>query len=317
MANSQKSIIITAEVKQGEIINNFGAIKAQVAAKVAPYMGLIFQDDDIKDAKNTLADLRKMRTVIEDKRKAIKKQWNQPYDAFEKEVKQITSIIDQPIGEIDAQIKDFEERRKQAKRKECDDLIDTIISYIEYDDERDFVKACSIVFDERWMNATVSINQVQKDIEDQIDKILADAKTITEVCEGDDMLTDLLVEYQYSKDLSAVLMKRKRMVEQKEAATRLAEARKAEQAARKAEQEAQDASKVVDTPMAEAEQKETPQAQPETNEVIHHPSIAFVVVGPVDSLKALVAELKAHKDLDVRRLYKRFSHGFAHWGEEE
>ena len=106
---TEKSIVISAEVKRGEIINNFAAIKAQVAAKVAPYMGLVFGDEDIRDAKSTVAELRKMRTAIEDKRKAIKKQWNEPYAAFEDEVKQITAIIDEPIEEIDTQIKSFEE----------------------------------------------------------------------------------------------------------------------------------------------------------------------------------------------------------------
>jgi hypothetical protein len=258
-----------------------------------------------------------MRTVIEDKRKAIKKQWNEPYDAFEKEVKQITSIIDQPIGEIDAQIKDYEERRKQAKREECEALVDTIIGEIEADDDRDFVKACSIVFDERWLNATTALSQVQKDVEAQIDKILSDAKTITEVCEGDEMLTELLVAYQDSKDLSLVLMKRKRMVEQKEAAARLAETRKAQQEALRAQQEAEEAKQTEEPKEAPwtrpVVQTELPTAQPPTNGA----SIAFVVEGPVDSLKALVAELKAHKDLEVRRLYRRTSHGFAHWEEEE
>lgn len=313
MAKAEKNIIITAEVKQGEIINNFSAIKAQVAAKVAPYMGLIFQDEDIKDAKTTLADLRKMRTVIEDKRKAIKKQWNEPYDAFEKEVKQITSLIDQPIGEIDSQIKDFEERRKQDKRKECDALIDTILEEIEADDDRDFVKACSIVFDERWLNATTALSQVQKDVEAQIDKIFADAKTITEVCEEDELLTELLVSYQSSKDLSAVLMMRKRMVEQREAASRLAETRKAQQEALRAKQ----TEETKETPWTKpVEQTELPQAQPET-QASPAPSIAFVVEGPVESLKALVAHLKAQEELEVRRLYRHTAHGFAHWEEEE
>jgi hypothetical protein len=320
MAKTEKNIIITAEVKQGEIINNFSAIKAQVEAKIAPFVGLVFRDDDIRDAKGTLADLRKMRTVIEDKRKAVKKQWNEPYDAFEKEVKQITEIIDRPIMEIDAQIKDFEERRKQAKREECDAIIDLLLDAIENDGDRDFVKACTIVFDERWLNATTAITQVEKDVKAQIDKILADAKTITEVCEADDMLTDLLVEYQSSKDLSAVLMRRKRMVEQKEAAARLAETRKAEQEARRAQQEAQEAKQAEEpkerTWLNPEVKTELPQAEPEA-QASPNPSIAFAVEGPVDALKALVAYLKASKDLEVRRLYRHTAHGFVHWEEEE
>jgi hypothetical protein len=306
MEKTDKNIIITTEVRQGEIINNFAAIKAQVEAKIAPFMGLVFQDENIKDAKATLADLRKMRTVIEEKRKAVKKQWLEPYETFEKEVRQITEIIDRPIVEIDAQIKDYEERRKQAAREECEALIDTIIDEIESDDDRDFVKACSIVFDERWLNATTAISQVEKDVRAQIDKILADAKTIMEVCEGDEILTDLLIDYQNTRDLAAVLMKRKRIIEQREAAARLADARRAQQEALESKQ----AEKVQINQVPE--QNAPGQAQIRSDRTC----IAFAVAGTVEALKALVTELNGKKELAVRRLYKKTYNGKVHWEEE-
>ena len=303
MAANEKNIILTAEVKQGEIINNFSAIKAQVEAKIAPFVGLVFGDDDIRDAKGTLADLRKMRTVIEDKRKAIKKQWNEPYDAFEKEVRQITEIIDRPIDEIDSQIKDFEERRKQAKREECMALVDTIVEEIESDDDRDFVKACSVVFDERWLNSTTALSEVDKNVRLQIEKVLADAKTLTEVCEGDDMLTDLLVEYQGSKDLSAVLMKRKRMIEQRDAAERIKKARQAEMEARRAEQEVQAAPEPVVAPR-------TPQVEPQPQEQAptseeNTLQMALVLKGNKAAIVEAMEKLAAIGGLKLVRLYPK------------
>lgn len=297
---TEKSIVISAEVKRGEIINNFAAIKAQVAAKVAPYMGLVFSDEDIRDAKSTVAELRKMRTAIDDKRKAIKKQWNEPYAAFEDEVKQITAIIDEPIEEIDTQIKSFEERRKLEKRDECNAVVDSLVDVIEQDGDRDFVKACGIVFDERWLNATTAISQVEKDVTAQIDKILTDAKTITEVCEGDDLLTELLVEYQSSRDLPTVLLKRKRMVEQREAAERLAALRKSESDAKK----------------SEAEIDALPQAEPqkETQKTMR---MAFVLEGPLDQLKAALSYVRSTDGITVTRLYRHGTDQNEFWNDHE
>lgn len=298
---TEKSIVISAEVKHGEIINNFAAIKAQVAAKVAPYMGLVFGDENIKDAKSTVAELRKMRTAIEDKRRAIKKQWNEPYTAFEDEVRQITAIIDEPIEEIDTQIKCFEERRKLEKRDECDAVVDSLVDAIEQAGDRAFVKACGIVFDERWLNATTAISQVEKDVSAQIDKILTDAKTITEVCEADDLLTELLVEYQSSRDLPTVLLKRKRMVEQREAAERLAALRKSESEAKKAEAEI-----VATLPQAEL-QKETQKTM----------RMAFVLEGPLDQLKAALSYVRSTDGITVSRLYRHGTDQNEFWNDHE
>lgn len=306
---TEKSIVISAEVKRGEIINNFAAIKAQVAAKVAPYMGLVFGDENIKDAKSTVAELRKMRTAIEDKRRAIKKQWNEPYTAFEDEVRQITAIIDEPIEEIDTQIKSFEERRKLEKRDECDAVVDSLVDAIEQAGDRAFVKACGIVFDERWLNATTAISQVEKDVSAQIDKILTDAKTITEVCEGDDLLTELLVEYQSSRDLPTVLLKRKRMVEQHEAAERLAALRKSESDAKKAVDDlnntALETTTIVSADMAEA------RYQPRSVRM------AFVLEGPLDQLKAALSYVRSTDGITVARLYRHGTHQNEFWNDHE
>jgi hypothetical protein len=307
----QKSIVITTQVKRGEIINNFADIRAQVAAKVAPYMGLIFGDDDIRDAKGTLAELRKMRSAIEDKRKAIKKQWNEPYDEFEKEVRQITEIIDGPIGEIDAQIKDYEERRRLAKREECEAIVSAVVESIEDEGERDFVKACSIVFDERWLNATTATTQVEKDVQAQVDKILADSRTITEVCEDDDMLTELLVEYQGSKDLAGVLMKRKRLVEQRDAAERLRASRQAEAEIKKAM-------------AAPVELKYQEKELPATGSFEHLVSgadapkkikMAFVLEGTLEQLKTALGYVRTTDGVTVTRLYKHGSGSGEYWDD--
>lgn len=314
----EKNIVITTEIKQGEIINNFDAIKAQIAKRIEPYMGLVFGDDDIRDAKSTLAELRKMRATIEDKRKSIKKQWNEPYVQFENQVKEITEIIDRPIVEIDEQVKAYEERRKDQKLGEVNELIDKIISEIEDDDKREFVLACGITNDERWLNATTALSQVEKDVIAQVEKIISDSATITEVCDGDDMLTDLLVDYQTSKDLSAVLRRRKELLERRESARKMKEAQEArkalEDASRKAQEEAVAPEPIVEPP-TEQDIPQTPYKAPAGNVEIR---TAFVLKGSFENLQKVLGTLRGYENITITRLFEHSDNErSSYWTEEK
>ena len=92
-------------------------IKAEMAAKVADYKKMVYGDDQIKEAKKDRAELNKMVTALEDKRKEIKALCLQPYERFETQMKELVAIVKEPIGIIDSQVKAYEE---QQKAKRCD-----------------------------------------------------------------------------------------------------------------------------------------------------------------------------------------------------
>ena len=62
-----------------EITWNHDQIKKEVAEKVKHYATMVYTDDQIKDAKNDRAKLRKFVDALETKRKEIKKQCLAPY----------------------------------------------------------------------------------------------------------------------------------------------------------------------------------------------------------------------------------------------
>ena len=76
--------------------------------------------------KRDRADLNKLKAAFEDERKRLKKACMEPYNRFEQQVKEITALIDEPIQLIDSQLSEIEERRKQLKQKEIEDLFGTI-----------------------------------------------------------------------------------------------------------------------------------------------------------------------------------------------
>lgn len=91
---------------------NFEELKKEITDKAELYKGMVYTDDTIKEAKADKAKLNKFVAVLEDKRKEVKRQCLEPYEAFERQMKELVAIIKEPVRLIDSQVKDFEEREK-------------------------------------------------------------------------------------------------------------------------------------------------------------------------------------------------------------
>lgn len=153
-----------------EIKWNNEELKAEVAAKVKEYEGLVYTPDQMKEAKKDRADLRKFRTALEDERKRIKKKCMEPYDRFEEQVKEVIALVDQPIRMIDEQIKEQEEIEKQEKRKE----IEQVFKEIGF---QPFVKLEQI-FDSKWLNKSVSLASIREEMQSRMFRIGEEVITI-------------------------------------------------------------------------------------------------------------------------------------------
>lgn len=158
-----------------EIQWNHEELKAEIAAKMNDYNNLAFTENDIKDMKSDRANLRKLKDAFESERKRIKKLCLEPYDKFEAQVKEITNLIDQPIGLIDSQIKEIEEKRKSEKLKEIKVLFDEA-------GFQEFVKF-EMIFDEKWLNASVSLKKIDEQLHQILYKVGDDVYTIHQLSE--------------------------------------------------------------------------------------------------------------------------------------
>ena len=216
------ALIIKTDAHLGVIDDNFDILKVEIGKQMMKYQGLVFTDETIKEAKATKAELNKMITTLEDNRKAIKRKWNDPYNAFEAKVKEVLALIQGPLSEIDKQIVDFEERRKAEKRKAVEADIERQLSSV-LGSNQDYIRQCGIMWDDRWLNAGMSMTQVNMDISNQIGKMLSDISTIQSVCEGDTMVMELLSAYQGNKNLNLTLQMRKDLLAKREAIQRMQE----------------------------------------------------------------------------------------------
>ena len=151
---------------------NFEELKSEISERLEYYNNLVVTEDGIKNAKSDKANLNKLITAIEDKRKEIKKQCLEPYNDFEKKCKELVSLIKAPIDKIDTQIKEFEDIKKQKKYDELKSCFDNYIG-----DMADIIQFDKIL-NPKWGNATVKIDALKAEIEDNIDRIKKELETL-------------------------------------------------------------------------------------------------------------------------------------------
>lgn len=96
---------------------NYEELKAELSQKLEQYKGLVYTEDQIKEAKADRAKLNALATAIDDKRKQIKKQCLQPYEQFEAQIKDLLAVIKEPVALIDSQIKGYEEEKSKRSLK--------------------------------------------------------------------------------------------------------------------------------------------------------------------------------------------------------
>lgn len=154
---------------------NFDAIEASIRAKVADYEGAKYdltKDESIKEAKNDRHYLNGLKNEIEERRKAVKREYNKPLAAFEKRCKEITSIIDGASDGIKAQLDGAEERRRAGARaaleahyREFAELLAPVVPY-----ER--------LHDDKWLNKSFGEVKAKKALEEKVSTVARDWDTL-------------------------------------------------------------------------------------------------------------------------------------------
>ena len=206
--SSQMSFEVTTDltpVINTDISANFDAVKEWLTAELAPYSTMVVTADGIGDAKKTRADIRKVGESIDSQRKAVKKEWMRPYEAFESKVKELTGIVNEAVSNIDVQIKEMENAEKEAKRQRLWNLFaessSDIREYIEFED----------IFDKKWLNATFPETDAANAIVKQLDDIRDGLDAIRSM--NSPYESSMLSEYSKSHNLAKAFAEGKRLEE--------------------------------------------------------------------------------------------------------
>lgn len=107
---------------QVEIIDR-EKFEQNISEVVAKYKDYTVTAATIKDVKQVLADLRKLKKQISDERIKIKRELSQSADEFDKYIKTTSEPMDNVIDKIANDVKEFEEHQKALR-------LDTVKSYL-------------------------------------------------------------------------------------------------------------------------------------------------------------------------------------------
>lgn len=262
---------------------NYSEVKQWVADGLEAYKGRIYTDDTIAQAKKDRATLNKLAQAIDAKRKEMKALYLEPYNQFEAQAKELVEMVKAQSAEIDAQVKAYDDYRKEQKqaeiRKVYDAMIGDMAALVPY--ER--------LHDPKWLNVTVSMSAVSDSLGKKIDRIEAGLKSIDTMALPDNIAVQVKDVFLRNFDLAEAMQARERIEKQMRELERLREKSQADKAAQ------------VEEPAPAAAPKTEPAPQPAPQPAPERPAadqplytVAFRVEATAEQLTALKTFLKTN-----------------------
>ena len=226
-----------------ELKFNFEELKTELAEKVKKYELMTYTEEDLKSAKADRANLNKLKKILNDERIRRQKEDMQPFEDFKAKIDEIIRIIDKPVMLIDAQVKNYEEKKKEEKTEKINDLF-TSKEFPEW-------LKISLIFDKSWLNATTSMKQIDDNMTGWKNRIETEQKTIESLPE---FAFEAMEIYKTTLDMAKAIAEGQRLADiqrRKKEAEAAAEKMRAEAEARRREEEARKAAEQAGADMAE------------------------------------------------------------------
>lgn len=151
---------------------NYEDIKKWITEKAKEYKSMVYTEETITNAKSDRATLNKVAKALNDEKIRIKNEVLKPFEDFESKCKELQGIITDASNSIDIQVKAFETKEQEEKKKQIEDLFNTYIG--------DFKELIIFeqIFNQRWLNKTYTIKKIEDEIKHLIAKTTTDLKVI-------------------------------------------------------------------------------------------------------------------------------------------
>lgn len=189
-----------------KILFNYEELKQELIEKVSHYETLVYTDEQIKEAKADKANLNKLKKALNDERIRREKEYMQPFNDFKAKINEIIGIIDKPVAVIDKQVKEFEEKKKQEK---YDEIRFYWEEKVDANNVPEYIKLEQI-FNEKWLNASVSMKSIQDEITSRLEQIETDLATLSNLPEFGFEATEV---YKTTLDINKALNEAHRLSE--------------------------------------------------------------------------------------------------------
>ena len=195
-------LIIKEYDKPSAIEFNFEELKRELTEKADLYASVVYDEEHIKQAKADRASLNKLKKALNDERIRREAEYLQTFNEFKAKVDEIIKIIDKPVAEIDKQVKEAEEKRKNEKRLE--------IGQLWQETEHPDWLTLPRIFNEKWLNATISFRSISEEIDERLAMISADLHTLESLTEYN---VEAIEDYKRNLDIGHAIAEGQRLAE--------------------------------------------------------------------------------------------------------
>lgn len=252
---------------------NNSDLMASVKERLTEYVGKIYDEKSITEAKSDKAQLNNFAKALNAERIRIGKIYDAPLQKFKTEVDEVIHAVEEVSATIDEQVKAYEQVRQDARLAENKEyfasvLPETLAQFVSYEK----------IAKKEWLNASKTPTAVRKEIDAAVQKIISELATIDALGDKD---ADMKAEYFQTLDLAATIQAHER--------------RKADKARIQAAQEAARAAEAAAQEVADEE----PAKPQEAAQKLY--TVSFAVTGTNAQLKALAEFLRAN-NLEYKKL---------------
>lgn len=158
----------------GKISFNYEELKQQIQTRAADYASLVYTDDQIANAKKDRADLNRLKKALNDERIRQEKEFLQPFNEFKAQVKELCDIIDVATASVDKQVKEFEDQKKAEKLNAIGEYWYSVLAA----DKIPAAVSFRMIFESKWLNASVSMKSIQEAIDGKVEQIRKDLDVV-------------------------------------------------------------------------------------------------------------------------------------------
>lgn len=177
--------LVVSEKTLGSLTTNALQIKTLVEKALPNYDISNYNENNINLAKKDKAMLNNAAKALNAKRIEFEKEFLKPFSEFKEVVNDTVKLIATCSSKIDLVVKQSEQKTKEVKKQ--------II--IDYWNEKEFsLVQFDKIFQERWLNKTVKLKDIQTEINNQIAKIKDDIVTLEAIGEDVELLKSLYLD---------------------------------------------------------------------------------------------------------------------------
>ena len=188
----EKSLqLVVSNEQLGSLTTNAEKIRDLVKSRIGDYSIDNYDESNIDKAKADKALLNKAKKALNDERIKLEKSFMQPFMGFKDIVNETVKLIDKAVKDIDTVVKASEEKAKSEKREQIEHLAEDAGL------EEVGVKL-SLIFNDKWLNKTVSLKKVKQELDEKVSSIKSDLETLKTFSEDYDAL---VVRYKENLDL--------------------------------------------------------------------------------------------------------------------